>query len=145
MSVYLHLGKPEKMVGIFNAGFENLSIMEIAERVNFMFLRILSLPNQTTPVHTGFLLKSYLLRALLRKAAEEGILGDRGFQPEKLAMEEKYFNVKTMVRLIKKTESKMGSRDYPMSTTSKIISFDQIPAIVSKEKMRPKSFNAMEP
>ena len=34
VSVYLHtLANPEKMTGIFNAGFENLSIMEIAERV----------------------------------------------------------------------------------------------------------------
>ena len=34
VSVYLHtLANPEKMAGIFNAGFENLSIMEIAERV----------------------------------------------------------------------------------------------------------------
>ena len=103
VSVYLHtLANPEKMAGIFNAGFENLSIMEIAERVVRHVPSEIIVTESNDPrsyrlssqklLDTGFASAS---------SVEEGILEViEAFNSGKLAMEEKCFNVKTMVRLI---------------------------------------------
>jgi nucleoside-diphosphate-sugar epimerase len=103
VSVYLHtLANPEKMAGIFNAGFENLSIMEIAERVVSHVPSEIIVTESNDPrsyrlssqklLDTGFAPAS---------SVEEGILEVvEAFNSGKLALEEKCFNVKTMVRLI---------------------------------------------
>ena len=103
VSVYLHaLANPEKMVGIFNAGFENLSIMEIAERVTRHVPADIIVTESNDP--RSYRLSSQKLLATgfaPKSSVEEGILEViEAFNSEKLAMEEKYFNVKTMVRLI---------------------------------------------
>ena len=104
VSVYLHaLANPEKMVGIFNAGFENLSIMEIAERVTRHVPADIIVTESNDP--RSYRLSSQKLLATgftPKSSVEEGILEViEAFNSEKLAMEEKHFNVKTMVRLIK--------------------------------------------
>jgi nucleoside-diphosphate-sugar epimerase len=103
VSVYLHtLANPEKMAGIFNAGFENLSILEIAEKVVKHVPSEIIVSESNDP-------RSYRLSSqkLLdtdfapASSVEEGILEViEAFNSGKLALEEKYFNVKTMVRLI---------------------------------------------
>ena len=90
------------MAGIFNAGFENLSIMEIAERVACHVPAEIIVTESNDPrsyrlssqklLDTGFAPAS---------SVEEGILEViEAFNSGKLAMEEKCFNVKTMIRLI---------------------------------------------
>jgi nucleoside-diphosphate-sugar epimerase len=103
VSVYLHtMANPEKMVGIFNAGFENLSILEIAKRVARHVPAGIIVTESNDPrsyrlssqklLDTGFAPVS---------SVEEGILEViEAFNSGKLQMEERYFNVKTMVRLI---------------------------------------------
>jgi nucleoside-diphosphate-sugar epimerase len=103
VSVYVHaLNNPEKMTGIFNAGFENISIMEIAERVVRHVPAEIIVTESNDPrsyrlssqklLDTGFAPAS---------SVEEGILEViEAFNSGKLQMEERYFNVKTMVRLI---------------------------------------------
>jgi nucleoside-diphosphate-sugar epimerase len=103
VSVYVHaLNNPEKMTGIFNAGFENISIMEIAERVVRHVPAEIIVTESNDPrsyrlssqklLDTGFAPTS---------SVEEGILEViEAFNSGKLQMEERYFNVKTMVRLI---------------------------------------------
>jgi len=103
VSVYVHaLNNPEKMIGICNAGFENISIMEIAERVVRHVPAEIIVTESNDPrsyrlssqklLDTGFAPAS---------SVEEGILEViEAFNSGKLQMEERYFNVKTMVRLI---------------------------------------------
>ena len=103
VAVYLHvLENPEAMSGIFNAGFENLSIMEIAERVVSHVPAKIVVTESNDP-------RSYRLcsQKLLStgfnpvSSVEEGILEViEAYRSGKLEMEERYFNVKTMVRLI---------------------------------------------
>jgi nucleoside-diphosphate-sugar epimerase len=109
VSVYLHtLENPEKMAGIFNAGFENLSIMEIAERVVHHVPSEIIVSESNDP-------RSYRLSSqkLLDtgfepvSSVEEGILElIDAYRSGKLGMEERYFNVKTMVRLIEEKKIK---------------------------------------
>ncbi len=103
VAVYLHvLENPEAMTGIFNAGFENLSIMEIAKRVVSHVPADVVVTESNDP-------RSYRLSSqkLLStgfnpvSSVEEGILEViEAYRSGKLEMEERYFNVKTMVRLI---------------------------------------------
>ncbi len=107
VSVYVHtLNNPEKMIGIFNAGFENISIMEIAERVVSHVPAEIIVTESNDPrsyrlssqklLDTGFAPKS---------SVEEGILEViDAYHSGKLQMEERYFNVKTMVRLIEENK-----------------------------------------
>ena len=103
VSVYLHtLANPEKMTGIFNAGFENLSIMEIAERVAHHVPSEIIVSESNDPrsyrlsskklLNTGFVPSSSVEEAILEVI--------EAFNSGKLVLEEKCFNVKTMVRLI---------------------------------------------
>jgi nucleoside-diphosphate-sugar epimerase len=107
VSVYLHtLANPEKMVGIFNAGFENLSIMEIAQNVVRHVPAEIIVSESNDPrsyrlssqklLDTGFIPLS---------SVEEGILEViDAYNSGKLRMEERYFNVKSMVRLIEENK-----------------------------------------
>ena len=109
VAVYLHvLENPEAMSGIFNAGFENLSIMEIAERVVSHVPAEIVVTESNDP-------RSYRLSSqkLLStgfepvSCVEEGILEViDAYRSGKLEMEERYFNVKTMVRLIEEKKIK---------------------------------------
>ena len=109
VAVYLHvLENPETMTGIFNAGFENLSIMEIAERVVRHVPAEIIVTESNDP-------RSYRLSSqkLLNtgfepvSSVEEGILEIiYAYRSGKLGMEERYFNVKTMVRLIEEKKIK---------------------------------------
>ena len=103
VSVYVHtLANPKKVGGIFNAGFENLSIMKIAEKVIRHVPAEIIVSESNDPrsyrlssqklLDTGFTPSS---------SVEEGIQEViQAFHSGKLAMEERCFNVKTMVRLI---------------------------------------------
>lgn len=109
VAVYLHvLENPERMTGIFNAGFENLSIMQIAERVVSHVPSEIVVTESNDPrsyrlssqklLDTGFMPVS---------SVEEGILEViDAYRSGKLRMEERYFNVKTMVRLIRENKIK---------------------------------------
>ena len=104
VAVYLHvLENPEDMIGIFNAGFENLSIMEIAERVVRHVPAEIIVTESNDP-------RSYRLSSLKllntgfnpTSCIEQGILEViEAYRSGELRMEEKHFNIKTMVRLIK--------------------------------------------
>ena len=110
VSVYVHaLNHPEKMIGIFNAGFENISIREIAERVVRHMPAEIIVTESNDPrsyrlssqklLDTGFAPKSNV---------EEGILEViDAYHSGKLQMEERHFNVKTMVRLIEENKIKV--------------------------------------
>lgn len=103
VSVYLHtLANPEKMAGIFNAGFENLSIMEIAKRVAHHVPAEI-IVNESNDPRSYRLSSQKLLDTNFVPVSnvEDGILEViEAFNSGKLAMEDKCFNVKTMVRLI---------------------------------------------
>ena len=109
VAVYLHvLENPKTMTGIFNAGFENLSIMQIAERVVSHVPAEIIVTESNDP-------RSYRLSSqkLLDtgfepvSSVEEGILEViDAYRSGKLGMEERYFNVKTMVRLIEEKKIK---------------------------------------
>lgn len=103
ISVYLHtLNHPENMVGIFNAGFENLSIMEIAQNIVRHIPAEIIVSESNDPrsyrlssqklLDTGFSPLSCVDEAILEVID--------AFNSGKLRMEESNFNVKTMVRLI---------------------------------------------
>ena len=107
VSVYLHtLANPEKMVGIFNAGFENLSIMEIAQNVVRHVPAEIIVSESNDPrsyrlssqklLDTGFFPLSCVDEAILEVID--------AFNSGKLRMEESNFNVKTMVRLIEENQ-----------------------------------------
>jgi len=109
VAVYLHvLEHPERMTGIFNAGFENLSIMRIAERV------VSHVPSEIVVTESNdprsYRLSSQKLLDTGFKpvsSVEEGILEViDAYRSGKLRMEERYFNVKTMVRLIRENKIK---------------------------------------
>ena len=109
VAVYLHvLENPERMTGIFNAGFENLSIMQIAERV------VSHVPSEIVVTESNdprsYRLSSQKLLDTGFKpvsSVEEGILEViDAYRSGKLRMEERYFNVKTMVRLIRENKIK---------------------------------------
>ena len=103
VSVYLHvLANPKKLAGIFNAGFENISILDIAKNVVRHVPAEIIVTESNDPrsyrlcsqklLDTGFAPKS---------GVEEGILEViSAFGSGKIRMEDKYFNIKTMVRLI---------------------------------------------
>tara|TARA_B100000676_G_scaffold308338_1_gene368898 strand:- start:11 stop:973 length:963 start_codon:yes stop_codon:yes gene_type:complete len=109
VSVYLHvLENPKSMIGIFNAGFENLSIMQIAERVVSHVPAEIIVTKSNDP-------RSYRLSSqkLLdtgfkpQSSVEEGILEViAAYRDGRLSMEEQCFNVKTMVRLIEEKKIK---------------------------------------
>ena len=103
VSVYLHtMANPEKMVGIFNAGFENLSILEIAKRVARHVPAGIIVTESNDPRSYRLSSQKFLDTGFAPvSSVEEGILEViEAFHSGKLEMEERYFNVKTMVRLI---------------------------------------------
>ena len=84
------------------SGFENLSIMEIAERVTPCSCGYYRYRIKRPPFIQAFFSKVTCYGLSPKSSVEEGILEViEAFNSEKLAMEEKHFNVKTMVRLIK--------------------------------------------
>ena len=104
VGVYLHtLENPKKMTGIFNAGFENLSIMEIAEKVvNHVPAKVIV--TESNDPRSYRLCSNKLLSTGFkpRTSVEDGIIDViDAYRSGNLKMEEQYFNVKTMVRLIK--------------------------------------------
>lgn len=109
VAVYLHvLENPETMTGIFNAGFENLSIMEIAERV-FRHVPAEIIVTESNDPRSYRLSSQKLLNTGFKpvSSVEEGILEIiHAYRSGKLGMEERYFNVKTMVRLIEEKKIK---------------------------------------
>ena len=104
VGVYLHtLENPKKMTGIFNAGFENLSIMEIAKKVvNHVPAKVIV--TESNDPRSYRLCSNKLLSTGFkpRTSVEDGIIEViDAYRSGNLKMEEQYFNVKTMVRLIK--------------------------------------------
>ena len=101
VGVYLHFLKNEKLSGIYNAGFENISILEIAQMVTKdIDAEIIIIPsndprsyrlNSDKLLNTGFKQQynvQYAIDEIIEKY-NEGILCD----------EEKYYNLKVMNKL----------------------------------------------
>ena len=100
--VYLHcLEKGERLQGIFNAGFENISILDIAKRVTTFTPAEISVSESNDPrsyrlnsdklVATGFEPKYKIDDAIQEVigAVESGTLAD----------EDRFYNIKTMMKM----------------------------------------------
>lgn len=100
--VYLHfLAKGSEMPGIYNAGFENISILEIAERVKrHVPAEILVTPSNDPRSYR--LSSAKLLSTGFRPqfTVEDAILGviDAN-RSGKLQLEDRWFNIKTMLKI----------------------------------------------
>jgi nucleoside-diphosphate-sugar epimerase len=100
--VYLHfLAKGTSLPGIYNAGFENISILEIAERVTkHVPAEIIVTPSNDPRsyrlsskklVATGFEQKHTVEDAILEIIA--------AYRSGRLKMEDRWFNIKTMLKI----------------------------------------------
>jgi nucleoside-diphosphate-sugar epimerase len=100
--VYLHLlEKGEKMPGIYNAGFENISILEIAERVKKHVPAEIVVTPSNDP--RSYRLSSKKLQATgfsprhtVEDAIQEVI---QVYREGRLKMEDRWFNIKTMLKI----------------------------------------------
>jgi nucleoside-diphosphate-sugar epimerase len=99
IGVYLHfLEQGDSIQGIYNAGFENLSIMEIAERVSAKIQSEIVVTESNDPrsyrLNSDKLLATgYRQQYKVDDAMEEVILA---FQNGKLKDEDQYYNIRTM-------------------------------------------------
>jgi nucleoside-diphosphate-sugar epimerase len=100
--VYLHLlKKGRKMPGIYNAGFENISILEIAERVKkHVPAEIVVTPSNDPRSYRlsskKLLSTGFAPRHTVEDAIEEVISAHR---EGRLEMEDRWFNIKTMLKI----------------------------------------------
>lgn len=105
--VYHHaLENPEKLVGIFNAGFENISIMDIAKRAaNHVDAEII-VTESNDPRSYRLSSKKLESTGFKRKySVEDGILEViDAYNNNGLRIEDHNFNIKTMLKLIKNGE-----------------------------------------
>jgi nucleoside-diphosphate-sugar epimerase len=103
VGVYLHfLEKGDSIQGIYNAGFENLSIMEIAERASAKIQSEIVVTVSNDPrsyrLNSDKLLASgYRQRFKVDDVMEEVIAA---FQEGKLKNEDRYHNIRTMKKLV---------------------------------------------
>jgi len=100
--VYLHLlKKGRKMPGIYNAGFENISILEIAERVKKHVPAEIVVTPSNDPRSYRLSSKKLLSTGFaplhtVEDAIEEVISAHR---EGRLEMEDRWFNIKTMLKI----------------------------------------------
>lgn len=100
--VYLHLlEKGRKMPGIYNAGFENISILEIAERVKKHVPAEIVVTPSNDPRSYRLSSKKLLSTGFaplhtVEDAIEEVISAHR---EGRLEMEDRWFNIKTMLKI----------------------------------------------
>ena len=103
ISVYLHLlEQGDKIEGIYNAGFENMSIMEIAKKVAEFVPAEIEVTESNDPrsyrlnsdklLNTGFQPKYGIVNGI-----QEVI---EAFRTGKLRDEDRYYNIKTMRKFI---------------------------------------------
>lgn len=102
IGVYLHfLDKGDKTQGIYNAGFENISILDIAERASAKIPSEIVVSESNDP-------RSYRLNSdkLLATGYEQQFAVDdameeviEAFRDDTLCNEDKYYNIRTMKRL----------------------------------------------
>jgi len=103
VAIYLHLlDQGEKVAGIYNAGFENMAIMDIAKKVTEFVPAQIVVTESNDPrsyrlnsdklMHTGFL-PEYGVADGIQDVIE-------AFQSGKLKDEEKYYNLKTMKTIL---------------------------------------------
>lgn len=101
--VYHHaLENPEKLVGIFNAGFENISIMDIAERASNHAEAEIIISESNDPRSYRLSSKKLLDTGFEPKySVEHGILEViDAYKNKGLRIEDHNFNIKTMLQLI---------------------------------------------
>tara|TARA_B100001093_G_scaffold300021_1_gene286081 strand:+ start:411 stop:1373 length:963 start_codon:yes stop_codon:yes gene_type:complete len=105
--VYHHvLEKPEKLEGIFNAGFENISIMDIAKRAAKHVDAEIIVTESNDPRSYRLSSKKLESTGFKRKySVEDGILEViDAYNNNGLRIEDHNFNIKTMLKLIKNGE-----------------------------------------
>ncbi|MGA1823345.1 MAG: NAD-dependent epimerase/dehydratase family protein [bacterium] len=102
VAVYMHLlEQGDKAPGIYNAGFENMSIMEIARQVKEFIPAEIVVTESNDPrsyrlnsdklLHTGFQPKYGVVKGILEVI--------EAYQSQKLKDEEGWYNIKTMRKL----------------------------------------------
>ena len=102
VAVYLHfLEKGDSIQGIYNAGFENLSIMEIAERASAKIQSEIVVTESNDPrsyrLNSDKLLATGYRQQYNVDDAMEEVLA--AFQDGKLKDEDQYYNIRTMKKL----------------------------------------------
>ena len=100
--VYLHfLAKGSSMPGIYNAGFENISILEIAERVTKHVPAEIIVTPSNDPRSYRLSSKKLLATGFEKKhGVEDAILEIMdAYRGGRLKMEDKWFNIKTMLKI----------------------------------------------
>lgn len=101
VDVYIHFVENEKLTGIFNAGFENISILEIAETITKYVPAEITVTESNDPrsyrlnsdklLKTGFKPK-YSIRDGIQEVVD-------AYNSNILKDEEKYYTIKTMLKL----------------------------------------------
>jgi len=102
VAVYLHfLEKGDSIQGIYNAGFENLSIMEIAERASAKIQSEIVVTESNDPrsyrLNSDKLLATGYRQQYNVDDAMEDVLA--AFRDGKLKDEDQYYNIRTMKKL----------------------------------------------
>jgi nucleoside-diphosphate-sugar epimerase len=100
--VYLHLlEKGGKMPGIYNAGFENISILEIAERVKKHVPAEIVVTPSNDPRSYRLSSKKLLATGFSPAHTVEDAIQEviRAYREGRLKMEDRWFNIKTMLKI----------------------------------------------
>ena len=101
--VYLHFLKPGKRVsGIFNAGFENISIMGIAEKVSEYIPAKIVVTESNDPRSYHLSSKKLLSTGFQNKYSIVNSIKEisLAFKQEIIKDEDRYYNIKTMQKII---------------------------------------------
>lgn len=100
--VYFHLlEKGEKMPGIYNAGFENISILEIAERVKKHVPAEIVVTPSNDPRSYRLSSKKLLSTGFVPRHTVEDAIREviQAYREGRLKMEDRWFNIKTMLKI----------------------------------------------
>ena len=100
--VYLHLlEKGATMPGIYNAGFENISILEIAERVKKHVPAEIVVTPSNDPRSYRLSSKKLLSTGFAPRHTVEGAIQEviSAHREGRLGMEDRWFNIKTMLKI----------------------------------------------
>ena len=102
VGVYLHfLNQADSIHGIFNAGFENLSIMEIAQRASSKIKSDILVSESNDPRSYRLNSDKLLATGFKQKFTVDNAMDEliEAFQNGRLKDEDKYYNIRTMKEL----------------------------------------------
>jgi nucleoside-diphosphate-sugar epimerase len=102
VGVYLHfLNQGDSIHGIFNAGFENLSIMEIAQRASTKIKSEILVSESNDPRSYRLNSDKLLATGFKQKFTVDDAMDEliEVFQNGRLKDEDKYYNIRTMKEL----------------------------------------------